>query len=595
MDVKGIKEFISARGVQVANYRKPQLVELAKAVASMDLPIDPDFENYSIDDCLLRRLTLPAGLKIPDPFKMTSLSNDFSQLPPFGLMDIFNHLIMSKTDYDKAMLSSWRSFEEYNLCLNGHVQSLGVKTVQDLDGSIFFVFVAGVIPTQKEKTQEGEKCYRLWFVLDCNGSVYSAFCRCKGGADQGCRHLGATLFVLDDFLSSQRKSVTSVSAYWNPKPTPNNKPVPLSEMKMSHSTAKKKKRKVTACDDSWIDSFDPRPMKHRDDITFKEKMEFAKKLKTIDPYSGILDFLPPSKNSDKTENDPQQPENDISHLSVLTQAKNYVKANIDRLSENVTDCAEEFLKVLTFSNSDREIINKATQGQHKSKAWHEMRHLLVTGKTIKALYTRQNTVEKNPLTDVFLTVKNFMAQKEYNENQRYPDAIEHGIKEEGNAKFYYSKVCEKQHSAFKLEEPGLLISTKYPWVGASLDGIGKCSCGNPTVVEIKCPFNGKDLDPKIAFLLPSVGGTKDANGNFYLNENHLHYFQVATYMAVSGCNTCDFVIYTSKGIHVVTINFNPNFWETVVTKVYKFYCKQIVPSILREAFNSFNTHKKQLS
>ena len=44
---------------------------------------------------------------------------------------------MSKTDYDKAMLSSWRSFEEYNLCLNGHVQSLGVKTVQDLDGSIF--------------------------------------------------------------------------------------------------------------------------------------------------------------------------------------------------------------------------------------------------------------------------------------------------------------------------------------------------------------------------------------------------------------------------------------------------------------------------
>ena len=35
----------------------------------------------------------------------------------------------------------------------------------------------------------------------------------RGGADQGCRHLGATLFELDDFLSNQRKSVTSVSAY----------------------------------------------------------------------------------------------------------------------------------------------------------------------------------------------------------------------------------------------------------------------------------------------------------------------------------------------------------------------------------------------
>ena len=69
----------------------------------------------------------------------------------FGLMDIFNHLIMSKTDYDKSVLSSWRSFEEYNLCLKGHVQSLGFKSVQDLDGSSFFVFVAGVIPTQKKK------------------------------------------------------------------------------------------------------------------------------------------------------------------------------------------------------------------------------------------------------------------------------------------------------------------------------------------------------------------------------------------------------------------------------------------------------------
>ena len=161
MDVKEIKGFISARGVQVSTYRKPELIRLAKAVASMNLPTDPDFENDCIEECLIRRLTLPAGRKLTDPFQMISLSNDLSELPPFGLMDIFNHLIMSKADYDKSMLSSRRSFEEYNLCLNGHIQSLGVKTVRDLDGSDFFVFVAGVIPTQKEKTQEGEKLYRL--------------------------------------------------------------------------------------------------------------------------------------------------------------------------------------------------------------------------------------------------------------------------------------------------------------------------------------------------------------------------------------------------------------------------------------------------
>ena len=93
--------------------------------------------------------------KILNPFQMASLTNDFSQLPPSGLMDIFNHQIMSKTYYDKSELSSWRSFEEYNLCTNGHVQSLGVNTTEDLDGSTFFLFVAGVILTQKQKNLRG--------------------------------------------------------------------------------------------------------------------------------------------------------------------------------------------------------------------------------------------------------------------------------------------------------------------------------------------------------------------------------------------------------------------------------------------------------
>ena len=51
--------------------------------------------------------------------------------------------------------------------------------------TVFFpLFVAGVIPTQKEKIWEGDILYKLWFVVDLAGSVYSAFCRCQGGADQ---------------------------------------------------------------------------------------------------------------------------------------------------------------------------------------------------------------------------------------------------------------------------------------------------------------------------------------------------------------------------------------------------------------------------
>lgn len=233
-------------------------------------------------------------------------------------------------------------------------------------------------------------------------------------------------------------------------------------------------------------------------------------------------------------------------------------------------------------------INQATVGQHKNKTWHKMRHLLVTGKKMKSLYTRQKNLDKNPLTYVSVTVKNFTEQTEFEEKQMYPEAIQYGINEENNAKFYYSKVSEKQHSSFELEEPGLLISRQHSWIGASLDDIRKCQCCGPSVVELKCPFTGKDLDPKIAFLLPI-----DKNGKYFLDENHIHYFQVQTCMAVSGFKTCDFVTYTSKGIFVITINFNVKFWETVVATVFKFYCKQIVPSFLLEAFHSYSDYTKQ--
>ena len=53
------------------------------------------------------------------------------------------------------------------------------------------------------------------------------------------------------------------------------------------------------------------------------------------------------------------------------------------------------------------------------------------------------------------------------------------------------------------------------------------------VVEIKCPFKGNDLDPKIAFLLPTVGGKKMKMEMFFWTKNHLHYFQVQTGMAVA--------------------------------------------------------------
>ena len=115
MNVKQFKMYVQQRGVPASSYNKAQLLILAKAVIEMDLQEDPNFDNDNLTPHLERRTTLPNGTKVPDPFQMTELTNDLLSLPPFGLLDIFNHLIMSRTDYDKEALASWRSFEEYSL------------------------------------------------------------------------------------------------------------------------------------------------------------------------------------------------------------------------------------------------------------------------------------------------------------------------------------------------------------------------------------------------------------------------------------------------------------------------------------------------
>ena len=430
--VRKLKDFVGQRGVPTSNCKKSELIELAKAAEDVKLPVDPDFENDSLKACLEERLTLPAGKQVPDPFVMTHLSKDMSCLPSFGLLDIFNHLIVSKTEYDKEMLASWRTFDEYKLHQNGHVRDLNRVMVYDNDDSAYHIIIAKVLPTQKEKTPEGRKAYRLWFIVGPNGSIYSAFCECKGGSDQGCKHLGAALFELEDFLSNERTAVTSLPAYWQPKPQPENKPLPLLEMKLSHSKKSTRKRKYVPVDDSWIDSFDPMPNQLRCTLTEEEKSDFAWKLADIDDKSGILDFLPESSRSKTVEKNKSNII--INGLRISYRAKIFARKNRCLIKKNIDESCKRFVATLTCTKAEQSLIKAATVGQSYNKQWHKMRHLMVTGKKVKGLYTRQKTLECKPLTNISKTIKNFIEEKKGTVNTT---AMQYGIDHEKEALHFY--------------------------------------------------------------------------------------------------------------------------------------------------------------
>ena len=178
MTVAGLKKYLQERGVTVHGYLKPALIAIATAVDKMMLPIDPNFECDNAEEKLKNKLIIH-DVVVPDPFTLPT-QNNFIDSPPFGLYDIFNHLIYHSSDYDKQGLASYKAYDDYRLFDDGYVESLSTVTLKECG---VHVYVGKVNPTMRTKTDDGKEYYDLWFILEGKGpnrgSVLEAFCKCK--------------------------------------------------------------------------------------------------------------------------------------------------------------------------------------------------------------------------------------------------------------------------------------------------------------------------------------------------------------------------------------------------------------------------------
>ena len=153
--------------------------------------------------------------------------NNFIDSPPFGLYDIFNHLICHSTNcYDKQGLAAYKSFDDYRLFEDGYVQSLSTITLQN---ERLHVYVGKVKPAMKTTTDDGKMFYDLYFILEGKGtnrgSVIMAWCACNGGRDGGCKHISAAIYSLEDLLNTKHNdSSTSGSCMWIKRPTSSTQP-----------------------------------------------------------------------------------------------------------------------------------------------------------------------------------------------------------------------------------------------------------------------------------------------------------------------------------------------------------------------------------
>jgi len=215
----------------------------------------------------------------------------------------------------------------------------------------------------------------------------------------------------------------------------------------------------------------------------------------------------------------------------------------DRKKKNVKKNAEEialFLNDLVISDDKRIEISKELQ---RSENWAVYRECRLTASDFGA------AAGHNPYCSPYeLLNRKLWGGFKGNEKTDYGTFMEDTARD--MAEVHFTKEYGKLgYTRIWIEETGLYIPAKYPWLGASADGIlhvrGGEGAGLPDLiflVEIKCPYSR----------------------NFYPTIPHYYYDQIQGCMALLGLKCCKFIVYIPEEIQISTFPFDENYWDTIL-------------------------------
>lgn len=137
------------------------------------------------------------------------------------------------------------------------------------------------------------------------------------------------------------------------------------------------------------------------------------------------------------------------------------------------------------------LIERETKSQNKSKLWYKYRAGRVTASRMRAVC---HTNLADPSQSLIKSIC-------------YPEAFQFttkatawGCSHERQAREMYEKVSKSQDQNFSVEENGLFVNPKWPYIGISPDGIICCLCCGKGTLEIKCPYchQGEAIDSAAA-------------------------------------------------------------------------------------------------
>ena len=221
---------------------------------------------------------------------------------------------------------------------------------------------------------------------------------------------------------------------------------------------------------------------------------------------------------------------------------------------------EALLLHLTVDGDRVNAIETNTREQSESDMWKRERTYRFTASSFQLIAKRQRNHES--FSQSIMYPKPFTSKH-----------VAHGIKYEPVALQEYEKFMFNRKTPVAVLKSGLVVSKSVPVLSASPDAkvidFGCTVCFG--LAEVKCPHTKFHVTPLEACSDPNFVMEKISDTKCRLKRDHAYYAQVQGQMGVTGAKWCDFIVYTSKGLYIKRIAFDPTYWENLKTELLRYY------------------------
>lgn len=287
---------------------------------------------------------------------------------------------------------------------------------------------------------------------------------------------------------------------------------------------------------------------------------------SVAPNAAVFTTLPGYSSGHHLEHQSLEPE----IPSVLTDMYDpeLINCSPEELAEK---CLETFFTI-SVTQDQCNFLEQSTRGQSYTRLWYDHRCGRITAsKFFSVVRCKEKTFPKSIVQDIM----------QYTGPNPQIPSLKWGREKEPVARHQYIQDAQVVHTNLQVKPIGLVINTKYPFLGATPDGSVSCTCCGMRLLEIKCPYTYKDTNPSlICESDPKFYLKKDQNGELYLDTTHQYYYQVQGQLAICEKQSCDFVVWTQAGMVITSIEYKSTFFTEMLVSLESFFLRYILPELM---------------